>query len=418
MTPRLLFVMPNRAYRADDFFAAAERAGAEVVVASDRCHVLDEKYTWPESSIVVDYKDPEAAAATILAEAGRLDGVAGTEGETAALVAALVADQLGLASNPPAAAALARDKRGMREVCAAAGVAVPRFAVVSVEDTTPPPDLPFPLVLKPTFLGASRGVIRADDEASYRAAHARIARLLAVPEVHARAPEQAGQILVETFVPGAEIALEGLLVHGDLQPLAFFDKPDPLDGPFFEETLYVTPSRHPAALQRAAWDLVAAATRAMGLRHGPVHAEARLSPKGPILLEVAARSIGGLCGRMLRFGTGLGLEDVLVRHALGMPVAAAREKAAAGAMMLPIPSAGVLRAVEGVEEARRIADDVVISARIEQELVPLPEGDAYLGFLFAHAADPATVEERLRRAHRALRFVISPVLPTAERARP
>jgi biotin carboxylase len=408
---RLLLVMPNRAYRADAFLAAAARAGAEVVLASDRCHQLDHAYEWPATSIVVDYHDPAAAARAILARAGAVRGVVGTEGETVALVAALVAAELGLPSSPPAAAALARDKHGMRRALAAAGVPAPRFAAVSVRDPAPPA-LPFPLVLKPTFLGASRGVIRADDEDGYRAAHARIARLLAVPEIRARARESAEEILVETFVPGAEVALEGLLDRGRLVPLAFFDKPDPLDGPFFEETLYVTPSRHPEALQRAAWDTVLAATRAMGLVHGPIHAELRLSPEGAVVLEVAARSIGGLCGRMLRFGTGLGLEDVLVRHALGRPVVPERERAAAGAMMLPIPAAGILRAVDGVEEARRHVDEVALTIDLERELVPLPEGDAYLGFLFAHADHPAEVEARLRRGHAALRFTVVPKLPT------
>jgi biotin carboxylase len=410
---RLLLIMPNRAYRADDFFAAAERAGAEVVVASDRCHVLDEKYAWPERSIVVDYHEPELAAEKIAAEAGPIDGIAGTEGETPALVAALVAKRLGLLANPPEAAALARDKRRMREVCARAGVPVPRFAMTGVSDATPPPGLRFPLVVKPTFLGASRGVMRADDEAGYRTAHARLARLLADPEIRARAPELADQILVEEFVPGKEVALEGLMTDGRMTRLAFFDKPDPLDGPFFEETLYVTPSRHEDTVQVAAWGVAEAAARAMGLRHGPVHAELRLGPSGPVLLEVAARSIGGLCGRMLRFGTGMGLEDVIVRHALGLSLAGGegeRERSAAGAMMLPIPAAGVLRSVEGVDEAKKLADDVVITARLESELVPLPEGDAYLGFLFARGADANAVELRLRQAQAALRFVITPLL--------
>ena len=411
---RLLFVMPNRAYRADDFFAAAERVGAEVVVASDRCHVLDEKYVWPDRSIVVDYHAPHDAADKIVAEAGPLDGIAGTEGETPALVAALVAQRLGLLANPPEAAVLARDKRRMREVCARAGVPVPRFAVTAIADPAPlPPGLAFPVVVKPTFLGASRGVIRADDAASYRAARARLARLLRDPEIRARAPEQADHILVEEFVPGIEVALEGLMDDGHMTRLAFFDKPDPLDGPFFEETLYVTPSRHPESVQAAAWAVAEAAARAMGLVHGPVHAELRLGPSGPVLLEVAARSIGGLCGRMLRFGTGMGLEDVIVRHALGLPVARTREGQAAGAMMLPIPCAGILRKIDGLDEARGHADDVIITARLESELVPLPEGDAYLGFLFARAADPATVERRLRRAQAALRFVITPILPGA-----
>jgi biotin carboxylase len=409
---RILLVMPNRAYRADDFVAAAARAGAEVVLASDRCHVLDEKYAWPERSIVVDFHDPEAAAATICARAPDLRGVVATEGETPALVAALVAARLGLAHNPPAAARAARDKHLQRQTLAAAGVPVPPFARVAIDDPAPP--LPYPVVVKPTFLAASRGVMRADDDAGYDAARRRLAALLARPEVQALDPAGAATMLVEGFVAGPEVALEGLLSAGALDVLALFDKPDPLDGPFFEETLYVTPSRHPAATQRAIADVVDAAARALGLAWGPVHAELRLGPDGPVVLEVAARAIGGLCGRVLRFGVGVGLEDLIVRHALGRPVRDAHLRPeAAGVMMIPIPAAGVLRAVDGLDAARAHVDDVVVTARLEQELVPLPEGDSYLGFLFARGATPAAVEAALRRAHAELRFTITPLLPTA-----
>jgi biotin carboxylase len=401
--------MPNRAYRADDFLAAAARAGAEVVLATDRCHVLDEKFAWPAESIVIDYHDPEGAAATLAAKAADVRAVVATEGETPALVAALVAERLGLPGNPVAAARAARDKHALRAVCAAAGVPVPRFALAPVDDPTPP--LPYPCVLKPRFLSASRGVIRADEDASFAAAHARVAALLAVPEVRALDPAAARAILVEEFIPGAEVALEGLLVRGALEVLALFDKPDPLDGPFFEETLYVTPSRHAADVQRAVADVVAAAARAMGLVEGPVHAELRLGPSGPVLLEVAARAIGGLCGRILRFGAGLALEDVIMRHALGQPVAPERERASAGVMMLPIPARGILRAVDGIDAARAHVDEVVLTARLEQELVPLPEGDSYLGFLFARGKTPEEVEARLRRGHGEMRFTVTGVLP-------
>jgi biotin carboxylase len=420
MRPRIVLVMPNTAYRADDFVAAAERAGAEVLVASDRCHVLDGVWRWPETSIVVDVHDPAGAAATIAARAPGAAAVIGTEGELAALVAALAAQELGLPHNPVAAAEAARDKHLMLARCADAGVPVPRHALVPAvagrgADAGSP--VGYPCVLKPTFLSASRGVIRADDDAGFAAARARIARLLAIPEVRALAPPgAAGRILVEAFVPGPEVAVEALLGDGTLQLLALFDKPDPLDGPFFEETIYVTPSRHPAAVQRAVLETTAAAARAMGLATGPVHAELRLAPH-PVVIEVAARSIGGLCARTLRFGAGLSLEDVLVRHALGQPAAALgeREHAASGVMMIPIPAAGVLREVIGLPRARAVPGvvDVVITAPLEKELVPLPEGASYLGFLFARGATPAEVETALREAHRRLELRITPVLPTA-----
>ncbi len=416
----LVLVMPNRAYRADDFLAAARRAGVEVVVASDRCHVLDEVWDWPADALVVDYLDPEGAAAAIV-EAVRARApaaIVATEGETPALVAALAARALGLRAAAVGGARAARDKHRSRLLCREAGVPVPPFTLVPTAD--PQVALArvrdafgFPCVLKPLFLSASRGVIRADGEASFLAAHARIAALLAVPEVRALDPDAAAGILVESFVPGGEVALEGLVRDGRLRTLALFDKPDPLDGPFFEETLYVTPSRLPDTLQARVEAVCAAAAAALGIDDGPVHGELRLGPDGPVLLELAARSIGGLCGRMLRFGTGLTLEDVIVRHALGQDVVAARERQAAGVMMIPIPSAGVLRAVSGVDEARAVpgVEDVVVSARLEEELVPLPEGSSYLGFIFARAAEPASVEAALRRAHACLRFEITRVLP-------
>jgi hypothetical protein len=217
-------------------------------------------------------------------------------------------------------------------------------------------------------------------------------------------------------VPGAEVALEGILQGGELRTLALFDKPDPLDGPYFEETLYLTPSRLGTAEQAAVRGVVARAAAAMGLTTGPIHAELRLAPGGPSAIEVAARSIGGLCSRMLRFGTGMSLEEVLVRHALGQDVSGVeREASAAGVMMLPIPRAGVLKAVDGVERALELdgIEDLVISQEIGRELVPLPEGASYLGFLFARGTSPEAVERALRRAHAALRFTITPTMPTS-----
>jgi hypothetical protein len=221
---------------------------------------------------------------------------------------------------------------------------------------------------------------------------------------------------VEAFVPGAEVAVEGLLRGGALEVLAIFDKPDPLDGPYFEETIYVTPSRQPAAILAAIEATTAAGARALGLVEGPIHAELRLPPAGPVVLEIAARSIGGLCSRTLRFGAGLSLEEVLVAHAMGLPLAPPRREArAAGVMMLPIPRRGVLHAVLGLDAARSVdgVDDVVITVPVGREVVPLPEGDSYLGFLFARGETPEDVEAALRAAHGKLGFDIRAPLPVA-----
>jgi len=298
----------------------------------------------------------------------------------------------------------------MREVLSRAGVPSPPYALftVSSDPEVAARRVSYPVVLKPTILAASRGVIRADSEAEFVTAFRRVAAILETPEVAALG-EGADQILVEGFIPGREVALEGLLVEGDLRVLALFDKPDPLEGPFFEETIYVTPSRLPADVQRAIADQTAWGATALGLREGPVHAELRVDERGPWLIEIAARSIGGLCSRTLRFGTGLTLEEIILRHALGIDVESLeRERVPAGVLMLPIPRGGVLEAVRGREAALAVPgiEAVTITAHVGQELVPLPEGSRYLGFVFARAESPERVEAALREAHGRLDFAI------------
>jgi biotin carboxylase len=299
----------------------------------------------------------------------------------------------------------------MRQCLAAAGVPVPRFRPIALKDDPflAARGVAFPCVLKPLALSASRGVIRANNVDQFIAAIRRIGALLQRADVEA-AGDAAQFLLAEQYVPGVEVALEGLRVRGTLHTLALFDKPDPLEGPFFEETIYVTPSRLPATAQRAIEHVTAAACAALGLDEGPVHAELRVNDAGPWVLEVAARSIGGLCSRTLRFGTGMTLEEIVLRHALGWPIASlTRERRPAGVMMIPIPRAGRLAAVRGVEAAGAVAgiEEVAITAHAGQELVPLPEGWQYLGFIFARADTPDAVEAALRDAHARLAFEIA-----------
>jgi len=346
-----------------------------------------------------------------LADRRPIRAVVGVD-DTTAVAAAAIAEALGVTTaNSVSAANASRDKLQTRRRLGAAGVPQPRYWPISLDDDPAHAarQVEWPCVLKPLSLSASRGVIRTDDAAQFAAAFERITALLRRDDVSVSG-DAARLILAEEFIAGGEVALEGLLTEGTLHTLALFDKPDPLDGPFFEETIYVTPSRLPRAIQASIADVAARACDALGLREGPVHAELRVHEGGPFVLEVAGRSIGGLCSRTLRFGTGMSLEEIILRHALAWPIdSLERERRPAGVMMIPIPCAGRLDAVHGVDEAKKVTDieDVTISAHVGQELVPLPEGWQYLGFIFARADTPERVEGALRDAHGRLAFSIS-----------
>ena len=410
--PRVLLLLPTATYRAPDFLAAAAALGAEVVVGSEQAQTL--AGAMGDRALTVPLDDPEAAVEAITELAGRrpLDAVVAVD-DQGVLVAALASRRLALAHNPPEAVARTRDKAAMRAAlglgqAGRAAARQPDYRVVAADADVAAlaAEVGFPCVVKPVSLSASRGVIRADDPGAAVAAAERVRAILA------DAGHPAGEpLLVERYIPGEEVAVETLLRGGRLDVLAIFDKPDPLVGPYFEETLYVTPSRLPEAVQSRLSDAVAGAATAIGLREGPVHAELRIDPDGePWILELAGRSIGGLCSRALRFGTGMSLEEVILRHALGLPVEAEREEAAAGVMMLPIPFAGTLREVKGQDDARAVPGitGLEISIRPGRPVLPLPEGDRYLGFLFARAGSPEAVESALRTAHALLEVVIDP----------
>jgi biotin carboxylase len=407
----VVLLAPLATYRAPDFIVAAERLGVEVLQAADRCHTLAKR--WQGGAIPVHFDQPEVAARELVeAVAGRsIDAVIGTD-ERTVLVAAIAARMLGLAHNPVEAAWAARDKHRMRERLTRKGVPSPGWMLLPLDEAEEAIDrgIRFPCVIKPLLLSGSRGVMRADTPCSFRRSLDRLRALLDRPDVQRAGKGESHQVLVEDFVPGEEVALEGLLCAGELRVLALFDKPDPMDGPFFEETIYVTPSRKPPEVQRAIAACAGRAARALGLVEGPLHAEIRLGPQGPVVIEAAARTIGGLCSRALRFGAGISLEELVLRHALGMDVASATSHGeASGVMMIPIPRSGVLKRVEGVREARDVPgiEGVEITTRIGQALEPLPEGAAYLGFIFGRGEAPAEVESALRRAHARLSFDIA-----------
>lgn len=367
---------------------AAARLGAEVVVGSEHRQALSE--SMGDRAVTLTLSQPQMAADQIerLAERAPLDAiVAVDDGGTRA--AAVASERLGLRGNPPEAVARARDKSAMREAFAAAGVTQPDWTLGA-----DPGPVGFPCVVKPLTLSGSQGVIRADTPEEARAATERVRAILGDPQA---------ELLFERFVPGDEVAVEALLDGGRLEVLAVFDKPDPLNGPYFEETIYVTPSRKPPAVLDAAERATADAAAALGLTEGPVHAEMRVGADGSVtVLELAARSIGGLCSRSLRFGLGVSLEEVILRHALGLPPGhLRREELASGVMMLPIARGGILRDVRGLDEARAVPGvaGLEISIARGRPVEPLPEGDRYLGFLFAKAGTPERVEAALREAH-------------------
>ena len=385
--------------------------GVELTVASERPSALEESN--PAGLLTLDFEQPERAADAvhIFAKEYPISGVVAVDDATA-VIAAAITTRLKLKGNPVHAAIAASDKYLQRELLAKAGVPVPRFMLRNLEEdpATIANAITFPCVLKPVRLSASRGVIRADNVQSFVAAHGRLRAILAEPDTAAACGDRARQYLIEEFIPGYEVALEGLVVNRRLHVLAIFDKPDPLDGPFFEETIYVTPSRVPAGLQSAIKECADRAVRALGIAEGPVHAELRYNEHGPWLIELAARPIGGRCSAVLRFGDrGVTLEEIILRHGLGMPIPSLqRERLAAGVMMIPIPGAGTLREVRGIAAAKAVPliDDVQITAHPGERLVPFPEGSRYPGFIFARGETPHVVEAALRESYQRLAFVL------------
>jgi biotin carboxylase len=413
---RLLLILPSATYRAPDFLAAARELGVVVTVASERRAAMSA--AMGERALTLRLSDP-AHAAEQIAERARSTPFAAVVGvdDQGVMAAALGAERLGLPHNPPAAVARTRDKAAMRRALAEAGVPQPRFALLpcGADVAAVAREVGLPCVVKPLGLSGSRGVIRADDAEQARLTAERVWGILAVAREPTGAP-----LLLESYLPGVEVAVEGLLRGGRLEVLAVFDKPDPLEGPYFEETLYVTPSRLPTAVLAEVESVTARAARGLGLREGPIHAELRVDGERVSVLELAARSIGGLCSRALRFGAGVSLEQVILRHALGLGLEdLARESTASGVMMIPIPGAGVLRAVEGQQEARAVKGigGLEITIARGRPVVPLPDGDRYLGFLFARAASADAVERCLRAAHARLRIRIEPHAPEPVGAR-
>jgi biotin carboxylase len=406
---RIILLMSPASYRGGAFLSAAKRLHLEVVVGIDLPETLAEYWHVP---LGVDFADPQASVQTIVeyAKEHPITAILSVD-DGASELAALASSALGLAHNSPRAAEAARDKLLMRTLMSKGGAPCPIFRPFPLGDDSVrvAEQVTYPCVVKPLRLSGSRGVIRANDRMEFVTAFNRL-KLLLLSEGYA----EQDSILVEDFIPGFEVALEGILTHRQLKVLALFDKPDPLDGPFFEETIYVTPSRLPADVQENIAKCVTIAAASLELREGPIHAELRVNEQGPWMLEIAGRSIGGLCSTILEFGAGMCLEELILRQAIGEEITSIeREERASAVMMIPIPAAGMLRAVDGVEEALAVPliTGVEITAKLRHALVPLPEGTSYLGFIFARGNSPAEVEAAIRRAHSLLKFDIRREIP-------
>lgn len=403
--PRLLLLLPAAGYANRDFLAAAARLDIELVACADYCPQLAPGWGLPPL-MSVPFHRPDAALRRVLRALKQpIDAVLAVDDHGQALAAKLRV-ALGLSGNPPDAVAALTDKLRFRQLQRVLGLPHPAFVAMDAQGLDAAAVAGFPRVVKARRLNASRGVIRVDDrEQLVRALHR-------VRQIQSRAQREVDDLLLEDFIPGAEVALDGVLHEGVLSVLAVFDKPDPLDGPYFEETLFVTPSRHPAAIQQALADAVTKLCAAAGVAEGMIHAEARIHDAGVYLLEIAPRGIGGLCGRVLVSTLGMTSAEIVLRHAVGLPLPVQMHDAAAGVMMIPIPVAGIFMGVDGLDTARAVPaiSAIEITANPGQLVAPPPDGAAYLGFIFSRAATPQQAEAALRAAHAALTVHIQPLV--------
>lgn len=420
LSKRVLLFASKLGYQTRAFNSVAEKLGVELVFITDRCHRLNDP--WEDGAVAAHFETPEAAACSVIHSQNGLpvDGILAL-GDRPTATAAYVARQLGIPFHHPASVETCRSKIRMREVFRAAGLPTPWFRSLPLHPLPEPAllGISYPCVLKPLSLSASQGVVRADNRDQFLAGALGLRQLLDSPEIRATREPNLDQMLVEEYLAGREVAVEAILNEGDLRVLAIFDKPDPLEGPYFEETIYVTPSRLAPEFQRQLESALPGVVLALGLSHGPLHAEFRINENGIWPIEVAPRPIGGMCARALRFQLHasqelVSLEELLLRHALALPGAdAPRETKASGVMMIPVPSSGTFEDLRGLDCARQVAGvtSVEITARLHDYIKAWPEGSSYLGFIFANGQTPAQVESAIRLAHAKLQFVLVPRLP-------
>lgn len=402
----VLLLCPPASYRLNAYLNAATALDIDITVVSHGEHSL---VTELANGLHIDIENPQQAVKRIteFAAANEVSGVLATDDATVE-IAARSASALGLPGNSPEAARLSRRKDLARSHLARHELPVPPHRTIDFSKPlqTQLEGFPLPAVIKPVALSASRGVIRADTPDTLVSACGQVGQIIS----ESSDEFENSHALLEAYIDGREVAADGIVIHGKLQPLALYDKPDPLTGPYFEETYYVTPSRLPPSLQQTIWQIIEKACHALGIRQGPVHAELRIGEDGPVILEIAARTIGGNCARMFDDSLNTSLESLALSAVLGLPVTLQARENAHGVLMIPIPRAGVLRKVEGVTHAREVefVTDIQITALPGHELKTLPQASSYLGFIFSRAPTAALAEQALRQAHTRLRVKIDP----------
>jgi len=408
---RLLLLMTTSTYRASSYLDASKKLKINTIIGTDQPDILG--HLNPGSSITLDYSKNDDSKKKIIEYTNNfpIKGVLAIDEETL-ILGAMVADSLGLICHSIESVSTTRSKYELRKILSEEGLRTPEFRLISSEEN---PDLisksiSFPCVMKPTFLSGSRGVIRANNREEFSNAYMRINKILDEPATIIRGKDEAKMILIEEYIPGKEIAVEGIIVNGDFLPLAIFDKPEPLDGPFFEETIYVTPSRLPESVQKKILEETKNASNAIHLFNGPVHAELRINDNGdPWVIDIASRTIGGKCSRAIKFSDEISLESIILSHVLGKELPSIVPiSGSSGVMMIPIPKSGVLKKVLGKENALGIKgiEEIEISIPLGEKIVQLPEGDRYLGFIFATSDKSEVTEEILKKAHENLKFII------------
>tara|TARA_B100000686_G_scaffold128253_1_gene135463 strand:- start:1091 stop:2335 length:1245 start_codon:yes stop_codon:yes gene_type:complete len=398
----VILIIPSASYRTGPFMNAVKKLDLKVLVISDKSQVFSGKY--PDNLIIINFNHWQDRSDEISkwAKNNGLKAVIGVDEESIVL-AANISNFLNVEHNPVESVLLTKDKYLMRNELLKLGIKSPWFKRFSIYESTKKiiNEISFPCVIKPTFLSASRGVMRVNTMNELSDSIKIMYELLSLDELRKRGGEQSDWILFEEYIPGNEVAVEGLVTNGKLTVLAVFDKPEPLEGPTFEETIIVTPSVLTKEIQYSLLETIQNVVKALGILKGPIHAEARINKNGNYILECASRSIGGLCSKVLEFQGGMSLEELILRSYLGRNIEKSKlTDKARGVMMMPTEKMGILKEMRGVQDALNVKGitDLKLTVKPGEKLEPLPKGDRYLGFIFAEGNDQKLVIKALKNA--------------------